>query len=257
MRMRIIFVYSQGFSSQTSFNINLDSMADSESEILSDSGVDDFSVGSLKRPKRARPLDYRLINDGSDDEAAPEDRMVKSGRFPSPLDSSESIAPDDSASQLSQDTPCSAQRQNTLLWSYYNVSSIPGKLWCPMRGKKGPLLDNEIQCRLCSWKATDSARASSTTNMRLHINEHRLEPSNDNNDHGDHQHTRKQQSIATIFKKQSEQNIAKTLEQNLVRWTVTDHMAFMSIESQAFQQIFRDLPGVSLPITSRITMLAD
>ncbi|ODQ73397.1 hypothetical protein LIPSTDRAFT_292019 [Lipomyces starkeyi NRRL Y-11557] len=78
-------------------------MADSDCEILSDSGVDDLSVGSFKRPQRARRLDYRLLNDGSDDEAAPEDRMVKRGRFPSPLDSSQPITPDDSASQLSQD----------------------------------------------------------------------------------------------------------------------------------------------------------
>ncbi|ODQ69114.1 hypothetical protein LIPSTDRAFT_201012 [Lipomyces starkeyi NRRL Y-11557] len=61
----------------------------------------------------------------------------------------------------------------------------------------------------------------------------------------------KQQSIATMFKKRSEEDIAKTLEQNLVRWMTTDHMAFRSIESQAF---LRDLPGVSLPITSRRTM---
>ncbi|KAK9346858.1 hypothetical protein V1522DRAFT_420665 [Lipomyces starkeyi] len=212
--------------------MNLYSMADSDCEILSDSGADDLSVGSFKRPQRARRLDYRLLNDGSDDEAAPEDRMVKRGRFASPLDSSEPITPDDSASQLSQDNEAgsldgqsetsldsmesskhSAQRQNTLLWSYYNVCPIPGKLWYPKRGKKGPLLDNEIQCRLCSWKTTDSSRASSTTNMRLHLNKHRLELSNDNNDHGDHQHPMKQQSIATIFKKRSEQNIAKTLEQ--------------------------------------------
>ncbi|ODQ69413.1 hypothetical protein LIPSTDRAFT_7069 [Lipomyces starkeyi NRRL Y-11557] len=78
-------------------------MADSDCEILSDSGVDDLSVGSFKRLQRARRLDYRLLNDGSDDEAAPEDRMVKRGRFPSPLDSSQPITPDDSASQLSKD----------------------------------------------------------------------------------------------------------------------------------------------------------
>ncbi|KAK9371503.1 uncharacterized protein V1513DRAFT_359689, partial [Lipomyces chichibuensis] len=222
------------------------------------------------------------MNDGSDDEAATEDRMVKRGRFPSPLDSSEPITPDNSARQLSQgvdhienypqneagsldeqsetsldtieSSKPSAQRQNTLLWSYFNVSPIRGKLWYPKRGKKGPLLDNEIQCRLCSWKTTDSARASSTTNMRSHLNKHRPQSSNDNDGHEDLQHTMKQQSIATIFKKRSEENIAKTLEQNLVRWTVTDHMAFMSIESQAFQQIFRDLPGVWLPITTRRIM---
>ncbi|KAK9312484.1 hypothetical protein V1524DRAFT_247982 [Lipomyces starkeyi] len=78
-------------------------MADSDCEILSDSEVDDLSVGSFKRPQRARRLDYRLLKDGSDDEAASEDRMVKRGRFPSPLDSSEPITPDDSASQLSSE----------------------------------------------------------------------------------------------------------------------------------------------------------
>ncbi|ODQ76868.1 hypothetical protein LIPSTDRAFT_332718 [Lipomyces starkeyi NRRL Y-11557] len=316
MRMRIIFAYSQGFKSPnpdehapwfyTSYfcicslphslyskvtvqpplvtfeTITLNSMADSECEILSDSGVDDVSVDWFKRPQRARRLDYRLLNDGSEDEAAPEDRMVKRTRLPSPLNSSEPITPDDSASQLSQakdslaeypqnevislDDPSetsldstssptpSVQRLNTLLWSYFDVSPIPGKLWYPKRGKKEPLADYVIQCKFCSWKTTDSARASSTTNMRSHVNKHRLEGGNDNNDRGEHQEVAKQQSIATMFKKRSEENVAKTLEQNLVRWTVTDHMAFMSIESQAFQQIFRDLPGVSLPITSRRTM---
>ncbi|KAK9428602.1 hypothetical protein V1505DRAFT_290216, partial [Lipomyces doorenjongii] len=67
----------------------------------------------------------------------------------------------------------------------------------------------EIQCRLCSWTTTDSARASSTTNMRSHLNKHRLVPSNDNNGHEDHQNTMK--SIATILKKRSEENIANTL----------------------------------------------
>ncbi|KAK9243752.1 hypothetical protein V1506DRAFT_367529 [Lipomyces tetrasporus] len=125
-------------------------MADSECEILSDSGVDDTCVDWFKRPQRARRLDYRLLNDGSDDEAAPEDRMMKRTRISSPLNSSEPITPDDSASQLSHakdslieypqnevisldessetspdstsfSTP-SVQRLNTMLWSYFDVS---------------------------------------------------------------------------------------------------------------------------------------
>ncbi|KAK9428601.1 hypothetical protein V1505DRAFT_376622 [Lipomyces doorenjongii] len=60
-------------------------MADSDCEILS---VDDLSVRSFKRPQHARRLDYHLLNERSDDEAARADRMVKRGRFPSPLDSS-------------------------------------------------------------------------------------------------------------------------------------------------------------------------
>ncbi|KAK9235881.1 hypothetical protein V1525DRAFT_321522, partial [Lipomyces kononenkoae] len=59
---------------------------------------------------------------------------------------------------------------NNLLWSYFDVSPIPGKLWYPKRGEKQPLADNVIQCKFCSWKTTGSARASSTTNMRSHVN---------------------------------------------------------------------------------------
>jgi hypothetical protein len=63
----------------------------------------------------------------------------------------------------------------------------------------------------------------------------------------------KQPSISSFFQKRAEEQRAKVLEQNLVRWVITDDMAFDAIESPTLQQIFQDL-GVSLPFASRMTI---
>ncbi|KAJ5818387.1 hypothetical protein N7474_003978 [Penicillium riverlandense] len=45
------------------------------------------------------------------------------------------------------------------------------------------------------------------------------------------------------------------LERNLLRWIVQDKQAFTILESEAFQQVFEDILGVSLPFTSRATVV--
>jgi hypothetical protein len=64
----------------------------------------------------------------------------------------------------------------------------------------------------------------------------------------------KQPSIISMFRDRTERDVRYLLEQNLVRWIVLDDMAFTAIESSAFQQIFRDLPDISLPFSSRKTI---
>jgi hypothetical protein len=50
---------------------------------------------------------------------------------------------------------------------------LPGKLWQLKRIKKQ--VENwEICCIHCTWKTTDSARATSTTNMQNHLIRHGL-----------------------------------------------------------------------------------
>ncbi|KAK9342243.1 hypothetical protein V1522DRAFT_41511 [Lipomyces starkeyi] len=65
-----------------------------------------------------------------------------------------------------------AKSQNPSLWSHFSISYLPGKLLYPKRGKRGPIEDREIRCTMCNWKTTDSARAMSTSNMKLHLNRH-------------------------------------------------------------------------------------
>ncbi|KAK9366138.1 hypothetical protein V1509DRAFT_666531 [Lipomyces kononenkoae] len=98
---------------------------------------------------------------------------------------------------------------------------------------------------MCNWKTTDSARATSTSNMILPLNRHGIQSAGSEDDRGGDDGKMRQQSVATMFRKSAKDNVGKTLEQNLVRWIVMDDMAILAIESSAFQQ--NDLPGVSLP----------
>lgn len=46
----------------------------------------------------------------------------------------------------------------------------------------------------------------------------------------------------------------EVLEMNVIRWIVTDMKAFSTVESPEFQQVFRDIPGIEPPFTSRHTL---
>jgi hAT family C-terminal dimerisation region len=145
--------------------------------------------------------------------------------------------------------------QNQSLWERFDVTPLPGKFWQPKRGK-GPVEDREIQCKLCKWKTTDSARATSTTNMIRHLAQHKIflntsESPQDGDDITVTQHA--PPTLSSFFLKQSDNAKAKGLERNLMRWVVEDHMAFDTIESTGFQRIFKDL-AIPLPFRSRMTM---
>ncbi|KAK9326584.1 hypothetical protein V1520DRAFT_351044 [Lipomyces starkeyi] len=161
--------------------------------------MDNFSVSPRKHPQRSQRVDYKLLNVGSDREAPPEDRVVKRFRSNRGSDGVELITPGYSASQLNQrqSSPADSSQQsevnddgqvdtssvssesessrkkpqNQSLWTQFDVSALPGKLWWPKRGK-GPIEDRQIRCRRCNWKTTDSARATSTSNMRFHLTKH-------------------------------------------------------------------------------------
>lgn len=46
----------------------------------------------------------------------------------------------------------------------------------------------------------------------------------------------------------------EVLERNAIRWIVTDMKAFIAVESPEYQQMFRDIPGIEPPFTSRHTL---
>ncbi|KAK9234921.1 hypothetical protein V1525DRAFT_349289 [Lipomyces kononenkoae] len=202
------------------------------------------------RLRQSERLDYHVLNDGSDEEAGPEDRIVKKSRLDLSTEVVEPITADDSASQLMSISPVPTdfqtsdnsreetssveelpetslvsgepstqldKNQNLSLWSNFSVSDLPGKLWYPKRGKKGPIVDREIRCKMCNWKTTDSARATSTSNMKLHLGKHGI-PLDGGDGHGGDEGRMKQQSLATMFKKSFKDNTQKILEQNLIRW---------------------------------------
>ncbi|KAK9387191.1 hypothetical protein V1515DRAFT_621714 [Lipomyces mesembrius] len=61
-------------------------MSDTDCEVSSVSWTDELSVSLSKRARRSQRIDYHLLNDGSDEEAASEDRTVKKTRLNLPLE---------------------------------------------------------------------------------------------------------------------------------------------------------------------------
>ena len=87
--------------------------------------------------------------------------------------------------------------------------------------------------------------------MKTHLAKHNIFEKSDLKDLGEEGSSEiKQHSIASMFQTRAECDTRALLEQNILRWVVTDDVAFTSIESPAFQQIFKDLPGAPLPFSS-------
>ncbi|KAK9258698.1 hypothetical protein V1519DRAFT_356565, partial [Lipomyces tetrasporus] len=61
--------------------------------------VDELSVAISDRLRHSNRIDYHLLNDGSDEEAGPEDRITKKSRLNLLVEGGEPITHNDSASQ--------------------------------------------------------------------------------------------------------------------------------------------------------------
>jgi hypothetical protein len=154
--------------------------------------------GIVTRQKRPN---YFLLNDGFDDEAAPEDRILDSSQsdfFESFTDiPSSEILPSESASQ----TPATSSQSSILrhtrkrprpapvtnwMWSYFEVTNVTRE-WVVKRTKRRELIDRDIRCIYvdnqtgiqCLWKTSDSLRQTSTTNMQRHLEKHSIFPPSD------------------------------------------------------------------------------
>ncbi|KAK9363205.1 hypothetical protein V1504DRAFT_362138, partial [Lipomyces starkeyi] len=199
---------------------------------------------------RCKRLDYRALNDGSDDEAAPEDRVARS-TMPGPVPSSQSaigsfinipddeILPSESASQLlelgasSTIAETSIHSSNTFrqfrqrpapvtewLWAYFETTTVDKE---------------EIRCAYmddktgsqCGWMTADSLRQSSASNMKNHLAKHSIyPPGTEDRNSGEKQ----QASVVSIWEKKENLTHQQLLEMNLIRWIVADKHAFTSIE---------------------------
>lgn len=62
-----------------------------------------------RRSQRSQRIDYHLLNNGSDDEAPPEDRIFKRPHLNKPKESPEPITPDDSVSQFNENQSASIE----------------------------------------------------------------------------------------------------------------------------------------------------
>ncbi|KAK9341881.1 hypothetical protein V1522DRAFT_417889, partial [Lipomyces starkeyi] len=60
---------------------------------------------------------------------------------------------------------------------------------------------------MCNWKTTDSARATSASNMKLHLNRHGVPSAGGGDDRGGDDGRMRQQSVATMFRKSAKDNV--------------------------------------------------
>jgi hypothetical protein len=244
------------------------------------------------RPSRQRRLDYRLdyrlLNDGSDEEASFEDRIQELPMAPDSVPADEltfgvangpdceilpsqsisenptsPVTVDSSSPSISEDS-CTIQPRKRAaaasewMWTYFETTEY-NRPWIMKRTKSKRLTDRDIRCIYidertgirCNWKTTDSARQTSTSNMARHLEKHSIYAPDSNPGASG---AKKQPSIATFFKGKQNLTVQQLLERNLLRWIVTEKQAFTTIESPAFQQIFCDIPGITLPLSSRHTV---
>jgi hypothetical protein len=63
-----------------------------------------------------------------------------------------------------------------------------------------------------------------------------------------------QPTIMTMWNQKQTVNVTELLERNLIRWVVLTRQPFTVIERPAFLQIFKDIPAVDMPFTTRKTL---
>ncbi|KAK9484471.1 hypothetical protein V1527DRAFT_497503 [Lipomyces starkeyi] len=200
------------------------------------------------RPRRQLPIDYVLLNDGYEGEE-PMENISRASGLKSAIESSFELGPEDSISQivdrpLSRNLTEEAQgislvltddvissqlsrgTANHWLWEQFEVTTLNQQN------------DQLITCKHCrNWSIKDSARSTSTTKMSYHLQRaHGLGVSNDTKNTN-------QPTIMTMWNQKQTVNVTELLERNLIRWVV--------LTRQPFTQIFKDIPGVDMPFTTR------
>ncbi|ODQ68726.1 hypothetical protein LIPSTDRAFT_40375, partial [Lipomyces starkeyi NRRL Y-11557] len=188
---------------------------------------------------RGKRIDYFVLNDGSDEEALPEDRLDSSPPYDSgdslrnsevfPSESASAVEPSqeipDDASltcqpQSSRDTdPSKSESKGWQCWDYFDITEA---------------IDREIHCSVldektgqqCSWKTTDSKRQSSTSNMEEHLRKrHSIEA------HERPEPAKKpKSSILAYLGEREKLSPQKLLQKNILRWVVADKQPFTTIE---------------------------
>lgn len=219
------------------------------------------------RPQRTNTQrDYLALNYGYEDNVPIEDQYpdypIQTTPFSDTLDTiqttPDSILPSESASQtiipdhdtssylsiVSRPSTRKRPRKTALstqwLWGHFDIISIK-RPWTT-RAKKPMDTDRLIQCKKCNWGTSDSVRSGSSKNMELHLyTQHTLsEPSSSSSD------SIKQPSIVDSFNMKPKLSVVAQFQENILRWIVKEKMAFTTIESPSFRQIFMDLPHPEL-----------
>ncbi|KAK9426983.1 hypothetical protein V1505DRAFT_402798 [Lipomyces doorenjongii] len=191
---------------------------------------------------RGKRIDYFILNDGNDEEAPLEDRLDSSHHYDSgdsfpdseifPSESASAVEssqeiPDEAAPtcqpQSSRDIePSKSESKSWQCWDYFDITEV-NRSWILKKSNIRKTIDREICCSRHSIEAQE-----------------RPEPAK-----------KPKSSILTYIGQRENLSSQKLLEKNILRWIVADRQPFTTIESEAFRQIFHDIPGITLPFMSR------
>ncbi|KAJ6125923.1 hypothetical protein N7471_010416 [Penicillium samsonianum] len=242
---------------------------------------------------RQKRLNYRVLNDESDGESLPEDQTDQSSESSEPLRNLTrtlptcqkdavilanipdcELLPSESVSQVlvSQESSTDAGTSITnhvssrwckrpapateWIWEYFETTAVDCP-WVIKRTNKRRLVDREICCMhvdektgtRCDWHTSGSQRQNTTSNMKTHLAKHDIYCPTSSI-----QPAKKGPDIRSFMGGKQSLTHQEVLERNAIRWIVTDMKAFTTVESPEFQQMFRDIPGIEPPFTSRHTL---
>ncbi|KAK9241907.1 hypothetical protein V1506DRAFT_509965 [Lipomyces tetrasporus] len=94
-------------------------------------------------------------------------------------------------------------------------------------------------------------KQTSTTNIRVHLKEkHGILPPGV----PEPVVAAPKSTIVSLWGNKEKLTFQELLEKNLHRWVISSKQPFTVVESPTFRQIFKDMPGMSLPFTSRQTL---
>ncbi|KAJ5300165.1 hypothetical protein N7508_007408 [Penicillium antarcticum] len=227
---------------------------------------------------RQKCLNYRVLNDESDGESLPEDQPANQANQANAVILANipdcELLPSESVSQVlvSQESSTDAGTSITShvssrwckrpapatewIWGYFETTVVDCP-WVIKRTNKRRLVDREICCThvdektgtRCDWHTSDSQRQNTTSNMKTHLAKHdiycptsSIEP------------PKKGPDIRIFMGGKQSLTHQEVLARNAIRWIVADKKAFTTVESPEFQQLFRDIPGIEPPFTSRHTL---
>lgn len=231
---------------------------------------------------RRKRINYRIVNDGSDEEAVLEDHILSDGlafesfledqssdlqanindselSFPSSIAPSDSISliqpsqhsGNDISSQTSLPRKKARLEQSSWLWNMFKIIPRKDDTFIDSRTKK-VREEKDIYCQYlgCNWKILESKRGGSTSNLALHLSsKHNITRDNPTG------HSLQQSTILSFAQPSkvpvmSSQDIQQQLQDNVCRWGVITMQPFTAVETASFQKIFEDIPGINPPFQS-------
>jgi hypothetical protein len=239
--------------------------------------MEDISENANQRTRGNRK-DYYRLNDGSDEEVEPSQRLsisqVSTSTLPFSIESTKLITNDDvgptKVSCTPQDSEMNVIASNASeigeprkigqrkggIWNFFTLKELKGKTFKDHKGRERT--DYKIICNrpLCPtrWHTTDQKRNNSAGNMLRHLkiahNITNVKVSADTS-------TEVASSLIGNWLSSSQSlpiDYNLSLENNIIEWVIEDVQPFTVIENKAFQKIFKDLPNITLPFSAASTL---